>query len=311
MGKTAAVGKACLNKGRELMKTFSSYHPAVLLVYFLSVILVAVIAKNPVMRVLALGGGFCLCSILERPKEIPRNLAFYIPLFFLIAVITPLFFHNGVTPLFFFNGNAVTLEAVYSGCNTAVLFVAVLYWFQCYQYIMTSDKVLFLLGAAVPKLSLLASAVLRFIPMFQSRFHKVNQSQKAMGLYTSPSYVDKIRGGLRVSSATLTWALEHAIDMGDSMKARGYGLKGRSSFSLFRFTGRDGRYLLIMAALLLVVIIGMIKNIIRFSFYPRISTFPQTPFAWAVYAAFGILCFLPSALEIKEDLKWNYYRSKI
>ena len=51
------------------MKAFASYHPVVLLAYFLSVILIAVATQNPAIRLLALGGGFCFCSVLERPKE--------------------------------------------------------------------------------------------------------------------------------------------------------------------------------------------------------------------------------------------------
>ena len=293
------------------MKAFASYHPVVLLVYFVSVISIAVATPNPAIRLLALGGGFCFCSLLERPKEIPRNLAFYIPLFFLVAMVTPLFFHNGMTPLFFLNGKAVTLEAVFSGCNTAALLVAVLYWFQCYSSIMTSDKVLFLCGILVPKLSLLLSSGLGFVPLFQERFRKIHQAQKAMGLYASRSYVDRIRGLLRVGSSTVAWALEHVVDIGDSMRAKGYGLKGRSSFFPFRFTWRDGCYLFIIEIFFTAALIGVVMDTIHFSFYPRISVFPQTLLARGVYTAFGILCFLPFVLEIKENIKWKYYRSKI
>ena len=53
---------------------------------------------------------------------------------------------------------------------------------------------------------------------------------------------DRLGGLLRVGSSTVTWALEHIVDIGDSMRAKGYGLKGRSSFFPFRFTWREDVY---------------------------------------------------------------------
>ena len=83
------------------MNTFASYHPAVLMAYFIAVLAVAMFTQNPILLVLALLSGVSLCTLLERPKDFLHNLAFYIPLFLMIAVTNPMFSHNGVTPLFF------------------------------------------------------------------------------------------------------------------------------------------------------------------------------------------------------------------
>lgn len=293
------------------MNTFSSYHPAVLLLYFIAVLLVAMFTQNPVLLGVALLGGICFCTVLERPKNFLYNMAFYIPLFLMIAVTNPLFSHNGVTPLFFLNGNPVTLEAVLYGLDIAAMLVAVIYWFKCYNHIMTSDKILYLFGKAIPKLSLILSTALRFIPLFKAQIKKIHQAQKAMGLYTGSGYVDKLRSAVRVFSAMLTWSLENAVDTGDSMKARGYGLKGRSHFGLFRFTARDG--LLLGAALLLMafVLLGLILGDTAFSFYPRIASLGATPAAILAYAAFGLLTFLPFILEIAENIRWKALLSTV
>lgn len=37
----------------------------------------------------------------------------------------------------------------------------------------------------------------------------------------------------------VTWALENAIETADSMKSRGYGLRGRTAFSIYRMEDRD------------------------------------------------------------------------
>ncbi len=293
------------------MNAFSSYHPAVLMLYFIAVLLVAMFTQNPVLLGLALLGGVSFCTLLERPKDFLHNMAFYIPLFLMIAVTNPLFSHNGMTPLFFLNGNPVTLEAILYGLDIAAMLVAVLYWFKGFHHIMTSEKILFLFGKAIPKLSLLLSTALRFVPLFKTQIKKIHQAQKAMGLYTGSSYLDKLRGAARVFSAMLTWALENAIDTGDSMKARGYGLKGRSHFALFRFTLRDALLLAATLLLLALVLMGLILKATAFSFYPRVTPLGATPAAIIAYVAFGALALLPFIIEMTENIRWKALLSRV
>lgn len=44
---------------------------------------------------------------------------------------------------------------------------------------------------------------------------------------------------LPILSAMLTWSFENAVETADSMRSRGYGLKGRTSFSIYRMSRRD------------------------------------------------------------------------
>lgn len=117
-------------------------------------------------------------------KAILSDMGFYLPLFLLVAVTNPLFSHNGVTPLFFMNGNPVTLEAVVYGVFISVMVVGVLFWCKCYNEIMTEDKFLYLFGRIIPKMSLVLSMALRFVPMFKRQMKNVSRAQKAMGLYS-------------------------------------------------------------------------------------------------------------------------------
>ncbi|MDF2567171.1 MAG: energy-coupling factor transporter transrane protein EcfT [Oscillospiraceae bacterium] len=293
------------------MKIFSSYHPVVLLCYFLSVTVMVMFTAHPVLLAEALLGGICFCTVLERGNQFFRNLAFYVPLFLMIAVVNPLFSHNGMTPLFFLNGNPVTLEAILYGIDIAVMLVAVMYWCKCYNIIMTSDKFIYLFGKAVPKISLILSMALRFIPLFKIQMKKVSVAGKAMGLYSSKSRVDKVRSGMRVFSVMVTWSLENAVETSDAMKARGYGLKGRSHFSLFRFTARDAVLLSLTILLTAIVLTGTGLGSTAFLFYPKITHMSFTPFSVVVYVAFGVLCFLPFLIEVKENMKWKYFVSKI
>lgn len=293
------------------MKAFGNYHPFVLLIYFLSVLLVAMFISNPVLQTEALAGGILFCTVIHRKRENIGNLGFYIPLFLMIAITNPLFSHNGVTPLFFINGNPVTLEAFVYGISIAVMLIGVILWCKCYSGIMTSDKFLYLFGKAIPKLSLVLSMALRFIPMFKRQMHRVNRAQKAMGLYSSKSFTDKIRSHMRVFMAMISWSLENSIETSASMKARGYGLKGRTSFSLFHFYSGDAVLLATCVLMLGITVSGVAMNETVFYYYPRISGLNLSVYAVTVYTAFGILSFIPFITEVKEALVWKYYISKI
>lgn len=293
------------------MKAFGNYHPFVLMVYFLSVLLVAMFASNPVLQLLALLGGCLFSVMLSRKRGVLSDIGFYIPMFFMVAITNPLFSHNGVTPLFFLNGNPVTLEAFVYGIAIAVMIIGVMIWCKCYSAIMTSDKFLYLFGKAIPKLSLILSMALRFIPMFKRQMKKVSKAQKAMGLYSSKSYTDRIKGAMRVFTAMIAWSLENSIETSNSMKARGYGIKGRSNFSLFRFHIQDGILLMVCTGLVVVTMLGIAFSSLDFYYYPRITEIPLTPLTIFVYISFGILSFCPFIIEVKEALVWKYYVSKI
>lgn len=297
--------------GGNKMKTFGNYHPLVLMIYFISVVVVAMFVWNPVLQLIAILAGIAFCVVLQRKREILGDVVFYIPLFIMVSITNPLFSHNGVTPLFFLNGNPVTLEAFIYGIFIGVMIIGVMFWCKAYSIIMTSDKFLYLFGKGIPKLSLVLSMALRFIPMFKKQMRKVSKAQKTMGLYSSKSYVDKVQSGMRVFSALITWSLENAMETSSSMKARGYGLKGRSNFSLFHFTLKDSVLLGTSITLISITLLGIGLGKMDFSFYPRISKINSSFLAIITYITYGVLTFLPFIIEIKENIKWKYYISKI
>lgn len=294
------------------MKAFGNVHPVVLLVYFTSVLAVAMFVTNPVLSLSALLGGLLFFAALEKRRDVPGDLGFYLPLFLLVAVTNPLFSHNGVTPLFFLNGNPVTLEAFVYGAAIAVTVVGVMLWCRNMSRIMTTDKFLYLFGRLIPKLSLVLSMALRFLPMLRRQMKKVRSAQKTLGLYAGRGIVDRVRSAGRILLAMISWSLEHAMETSGAMKARGYGAtRKRTHFSLFRFTARDGVLLAVSAGLIGVTIAGMAAGVTAFAYYPRIGTPVHSLPAIAVYLAFGLLALLPFGMEVREGIVWNYYRSRI
>lgn len=293
------------------ISVFNKYHPLPLLLYFIYILTVTIFTLNPVFLIFAFLGGVCFCTVLENVKAFLHNTLFYIPLFILLSITNPLFSHNGVTPLLFINGNAFTLEALLYGINMSVMIIAVMYWCKCYQKVMTEDKFLYLFGKAVPKLSLIISMSIRLIPLFKKQIKKISSAQKAMGLYSSQSYVNKFISGARVFSSLVTWSLENAVETSNSMKARGYGLKNRSSFSLYKFCKSDLIFLIFSTLFFAITIFTMAFGCTEFTFYPEIIIPSCGIKEIAAYTAFGILCFLPFFLEVKENIKWKYLLLRI
>lgn len=287
------------------MKSFGQYHPVILFMYFAGTMVITLLSLNPIILGISFVGAFLFCSVMQRPKLILTNLAFYIPMFVLISVTNPIFSHNGKTILFFLNGNRVTLEAIFYGMAIAGMIISVFYWCKCYNEVVTSDKFLYLFGRIIPKGALVISSALKFVPLFKQHMKKVSQTQKALGLYSSNSIFDRLKSAIRVFGATVTWAFENSIETADSMKARGYGLKGRTSFSLFKFYLRDGIMLVLTFSLLVTVIILAAMGFLSFGFYPTVSSLTLNAGITIAYVCAFLFCIIPTAVNIKESLSWK------
>jgi energy-coupling factor transport system permease protein len=177
---------------------------------------------------------------------------------------------------------------------------------------MTSDKFVYLFGKIMPAISLIFSMVMRFVPNFKTQIQKISDAQKCIGRDVSNGTTkEKARHGMKILSIMFTWALENAIDSADSMRSRGYGLKNRSAFSLYRFDARDMLAAIFLAAVTAIVIIGMVMGKCSIEFYPEIVMAEFDIWTMIVYMAYVLLCFFPIAVEVKEVAIWKLTQSKI
>src|SRR5690625_4784881 len=293
------------------MNSFAYYHPFILFAYYLAVISISMFLLHPIILGLSLLGSLVFFALLTPMKKILRDIGFYVLVFLLIAVTNPIFVHKGETILFFLNDNPVTLEAIIYGFVIATMLVAVIFWSKSYSHLMTSDKFIYLFGKIIPKLSLVISMALRFIPMFKEQIKKVNQTQKTLGLYTSNSLTDRVLSAIRTFNSILTWSFENSINQADSMKARGYGLKGRTNFSLFKWFLGDVVTLSVIIASFGLVIYFNVKQLYVFDYYPVVSSIQLSINHLLQFVIVFILMILPTLIEVKENLQWKYLRSKI
>ena len=96
--------------------TFSSYHPAVSMLYFVLVIGLTMFLNHPVCLGISLVGALVYSIYLKGKKAVRFNLVYMLPLLVITALINPAFSHQGVTILAYLpSGNPLTLESILYG----------------------------------------------------------------------------------------------------------------------------------------------------------------------------------------------------
>lgn len=171
---------------------------------------------------------------------------------------------------------------------------------------MTSDKFIYLFGRVAPALSLVLSMTLRFVPQFRAQLHTISEAQRTLGRdVSSGSILTRLRIALRTFSILITWSLETAIETADSMKSRGYGLRGRTSFSIFRFDERDRMLTLWLCISGGYVIAGWIAGGLYWQYYPMLLGAPVRPITVSFQAVYLLLCLTPVLLDLAADRRWT------
>lgn len=290
---------------------FSSYHPAVNFLYFGLVLFFTMCFLHPACLLLSLAAALRYAVCLNGRRAVRRSLRYLLPAALLAALINPAFNHQGATILTYLpSGNPLTLESIAYGLAAAALLSAMVTWFSCYTAVMTSDKFVYLFGRVIPALSLVLSMALRFVPRFQVQARAVSQAQRCVGRDVSDgSLLQRLRNGVTILSILLTWCLENALETADSMKSRGYGLPGRTAFSIYRLDDRDQAALWWLGALGGYILSMWGAGGFACRYFPTFRLAPRDGWSLSGLLAFGLLCLTPVIIDRREDRQWTRLRS--
>ncbi|CEO87868.1 energy-coupling factor transporter transmembrane component T [Syntrophaceticus schinkii] len=285
---------------------FKTYHPIVNFYFFTAVVVFTMFSMHPIFLVVTLFASFAYSVILDGTSAVKSNIKLIFFIVGLTSILNPLFVHQGVTVLFYLNENAITLEAILYGIASGTMLVSVIMWVKCLNQIMTSDKVIYIFGRLFSSLSLAISMSFRFIPLFKEQFKEISAGQRNIGRdFSKGGIFKRAKQFMKEFSILVTWSMENSIETSDSMRARGYGLPNRSSFSIFRFDRRDGKTLTIMVLLSIVVIIGFFFGKNNIIYYPAIVADKITLLSANIYLAYFILLMIPAAIELLEEYRWR------
>lgn len=284
--------------------TFSSFHPVINFLYFGLVLLFTMFLMHPVSLVISFGCAMTYAISLNGSKAVRFSLIAVLPMMVLTAAVNVLFSHEGATILSYLpSGNPLTLESILYGVASSVMLASVVLWFSCYTQVMTSDKFVYLFGRIIPALSLVLSMTLRFVPKFKAQAKVVAQAQACVGRSVSQGpFLQRAKNGITILSILVTWSLENAIETADSMKSRGYGLKGRTAFSIYRFDNRDTYALLWLLFCGSFIVSGWMAGALQWRYYPTIDG----DLAISLQLVYLALCLTPVIINGWEANTWKH-----
>ena len=286
---------------------FSGFHPWVNIIYFIFAIVVTMFSLSPWFLIATITASWMYSFVLMGKKSIKMNLVVTLWALVVFSCINAIFTHNGETVLFYLNGNRVTLEAFIYGLSVSMMFAAMVVWFRCFNVIMTSEKLIFIFGKAAPVLGLTLSMIFRYIPLLQQRFKEIRMGQACLGrnMGKTKGLMNKFRQFGKEISILISWSLESSIEGADSMEARGYGLRGRTSFHLYRFTARDTAVLCVILIFAAGALFGLIKGRTTSVFYPKYIAGEVDWITVLSLASFVMMLLVPVVIDVYGELRWN------
>ncbi|MBF0780909.1 MULTISPECIES: energy-coupling factor transporter transmembrane component T [unclassified Granulicatella] len=289
---------------------FSQLNPIVTMLFFVMSIVMTCLVLHPLSIVLSFSSAVCCLVWHQGLRALKKKCKILMPIFFIAAIINPLFSHAGATILWYFpSGNPLTLESILYGVYAGSMYVCIVLWFDYFHHIMTTDKFVYLFGKISPALSLLLSMSLRFVPRFIAQLKEIQKAQEMLGYSMHKGSIRRrVSVCIRILSILVTWALENGIDTADSMKARGYGVAKRTHFHIFTMTKRDKYSLLCLSMISIGCVIGLHMNQFHFSYFPIIQSkiHGKSIVFWIIYM---FLLNAPILLNIQE--KWLWRKSLI
>lgn len=279
---------------------FYRSHPLINFVYFAVIIGVTMFSNHPAILLSSFITAWFYSVLLKGKKAMRFNFMVLLPVILITVLLNALNVHNGVTVLFYLNGNRITLEAIIFGFVQGIMLSSVIIWFTCFSAIVTEDKFIYLFGRIAPVIALTISMIFRFIPLLKNRFNEVSTAQRCMGRRKNGrSLTRRIRQFGKEISILIAWSLEASIESADSMEARGYGLRGRTSFHLFRLTGKERRILVLMLVLGVICIVACAMDYTNIYYYPKLLLLPLSFVQGISILSFCILMAVAVIMDIR------------
>ena len=283
-----------------VLNRFSKLHPILHLFFYAFSLVFVLVVSNPFYSFASL---FCamLYNAVITPKRIKKNIAFALIIIAFVSFFNMLFAHYGADVLFRIGRTEFTLEALFYGFNQGLVFAAVIMWFTALSFNSDGDRVLYLFSFA-PKLSLMFSMILGFIPRFNKKLGEIRDAQKGLKGGESPKDLkEKFKSEINILSVLITYSLESSIITADSMNARGYK-QGALSVKRYSICPQDVIFTIIILASAVYLIYSKAVGDISFVFEPVIYS---KSFSIGAFVVFCIAEAIPFFAEMWEEMLWK------
>ena len=254
------------------MRSLRDYHPLVSLLYFISVLTLSMMTRNPIWVTLCfVFSGFYVVR-LHGVKRLLKSLLTFMPMLALIVFINRYFNSLGLTVLFYLGeGKPITVENLSYGVFSGLALFTVFLWFTSYNSMLSSDEILAIFGKRLPTIGLSLSMILKYIPDTIEQGTEISLNQKAMLGQEKLSNSQKAKFAARMLTVLLSWSMENSLETADCMLAKGYPSKNRISYSRNCFNKRDLRMVLSFCGIFILHMITAFSGAIKFNYYPYLT----------------------------------------
>ena len=291
---------------------FDRCHPAVNFLYFALVLGFTMFLMHPVSLAVSIVSAAVYAVQLNGAGAVKRSMKCLLPMALLAAVVNPAFNHAGVTFIMYLpGGNPLTLESILYGLAASGMLLAALLWFSCVTAVLTTDKFVYLFGRIAPALGLVLSMTVRFVPRFAARFREARAARRCLAPAGQEGLIARLRELAAVLSAMVSWSMENAMDTADSMKSRGWGLPGRTAYTVYRLTDRDRGLLLWLGLAGVFLLSCAASGAMDWRYYPTVRGSLTGVLPVSGQIVYLALCLTPVILNGWEAVQWKRLHSGI
>ena len=99
--------------------SFATFHPIVNITYFIAVLLFSMFFMHPIFLGIAFISAYTYSFVQKGRDALQFNIIYMLPMLVFMAILNPIFNHEGVTILFYLkSGNPITLESIIYATQT-------------------------------------------------------------------------------------------------------------------------------------------------------------------------------------------------
>ncbi len=282
------------------MRRLEKLHPFTQLLFFALTLIVPLVFNNPYFSLASLLAAVLYIVISDGRKSLKTLIFSFLAVLF-VGVFNMAFAHWGDTAVFTVKDTAFTLESLCYGFNQGAVLASVLIWFTLLGKCLDSERVIYLFRFS-PKLALIFSMVLGFIPRFIRKAGEIRDARLALAGGSSPDgFKEKVRFTVQNFSALVSYSLEGSVITSNSMEARGYNPEAVRA-SRFRISAYDTVFIIITAMITVFLFVQLAAGNIKFVFQPVMYT---KRLSLPALILFFIAELYPFFSILWENIKWK------
>jgi len=260
------------------------------------------LAIQPVFLICSFAAAFSFSLYARGWRATLQTLLWQLPLIALCTIINPLISSVGTNEVFRIYTKAIFAESLAWGACMGLMLASVMLWFVNATQVLSSDKVLAVLGRRLPTLGLMISMSLRLMPQFLDRGRLIESTARAASSACQDRPGRKMATRARLVSVLMGWSMEDSLETADAMRSRGWGaLAKRTSYRRYRFRRFDA---IVAAGLALLGALNAAlvwEALGQFHFYPTMAPLSL----WWGYLPYLAFFFLPLGACLVDDAKWK------